>query len=79
MEEGAVCASADLINNIGLEIAVDGSGYILALTYRTSDPIRSCMHIERKLTSLGEESAEALVLIGGLTLFSQITIGLINC
>lgn len=31
MEEASVCASADLIDNIGLEIAVDGSGDIFAI------------------------------------------------
>lgn len=36
VEEAAVCASADLIDNIGLEIAVDGSGDILSLTYITA-------------------------------------------
>ena len=31
MEEASVCAGADLIDNIGLEIAVDGSGDIFAV------------------------------------------------
>lgn len=41
VEEAAVCASADLIDNIGLEIAVDGSGDILSLTYITASQMMS--------------------------------------
>jgi len=33
MEETAVGTGADLIDDVGLEIAVDGSGNIFALTY----------------------------------------------
>jgi hypothetical protein len=36
VEEGAVGASADLIDDVGLEIAVDGAGDIFALAYCTT-------------------------------------------
>lgn len=58
MEQAAVCTSSDLIDNIGLEIAVDGSWDIFSLT------------------SLGEEGAETLIRLGGLSLFGQVSIGL---
>lgn len=35
VEQAAVGTSSDFVDNIGLEIAVDGTGYIFALTYQT--------------------------------------------
>jgi hypothetical protein len=58
VEEGAVRTGADLVDDVGLKIGVDGTGDILALT------------------SLGEEGAEAVVVVQGLALLGEETIGL---
>jgi phosphoribosylcarboxyaminoimidazole (NCAIR) mutase len=58
VEKVAVSTGADLVDDIGLQITVDGAGDILALT------------------SLGEESAETLVGVLGLSLLCEVTIGL---
>jgi hypothetical protein len=58
VEKASVGAGSDLIDNVGLQIAVDGSRDVFALT------------------RLGEESAEAMVIVGSFALFGEITIGL---
>jgi hypothetical protein len=76
VKEGAIGAGADLVNNIGLEITVDGAGDIFALAYST---MRTCLEeIERNciLTGLGEEGAEALIRFSGLAFLGQVSIGL---
>lgn len=84
VEKALVGAGADLINDVGLEIAVDGTGDVLALACREAvsivaglwgrDIIVISHHVA--LTSLGEEGAEALVLAGGLALLSEVAIRL---
>ena len=39
MEKGAICASADLVDDVGLKIAVDGARDVFALTYILSDQV----------------------------------------
>lgn len=78
VEQAAVGASADLINDVGLEIAVDGSGDIFALTCIAISRqwgSRPCMRIDL-LTGLGKEGAEALIRFGCLALFGQVSIWL---
>lgn len=86
VEKVAVGASADLIDDIGLEIAVDGARDVLALTCRhgmvrdvvgggVSSPLPWNIWCQRR-TSLREESAEALVGGLGLALFGEVTIRL---
>lgn len=84
VEEVLVGAGADLINNVGLEITVDGAGDVLALACMEAVSIvvglwgRDITVISRlvALTSLGEEGAEALVLAGGLALLGEVAIRL---
>jgi hypothetical protein len=75
VEEGAVRTGADLVDDIGLKIGVDGTGDILALTCAVL--IFENNASGRKLrTSLGEEGAEAVVVVQGLALLGEETIGL---
>jgi hypothetical protein len=76
VEEGSVGASADLINNIGLEIAVDGTGNIFALTYTRNQSLSCLSSLSWMRTGLGEEGAEALIGICGLAFRCEVSIGL---
>jgi hypothetical protein len=58
VEEASVCAGPDLIDNVGLQIAVDGARNVFALA------------------GLGEERAEAMVVLGGFALLGEVAIGL---
>ncbi len=75
VEEGAVGAGADLIDDVGLKIGVDGTGDILALTCAVLTIGTGGSGREMR-TSLGEEGAEAVVVVQGLALLSEETIGL---
>lgn len=82
MEQAAVGTSADLVDDIGLEIAVDSTGNVFAvalcrmlarvsgLRERSGRGVR---------TSLGEEGGEALVVVAGLALLSEVTVRLYHC
>ena len=75
MEEGAVRAGADLVDDVGLKIGVDGTGDILALT--CAELVFGNGASGRVVrTSLGEEGAEAVVVVQGLALLGEETIGL---
>lgn len=79
VEEVSVSTSSDLIDNVGLEIAVDGTGDVLALTWkrgRLDEGLRGHQGRGRIHTSLGEESAEALIGVLLLALLSEVAIGL---
>lgn len=80
VEQASVGAGADLVDDVGLEIAVDCSWDILALAcvHPVSDRIRgrAWHYVEVSCTCLGEESAEALIRVGGLALVGQVSIGL---
>jgi hypothetical protein len=75
VEEGAVRAGADLVDDVGLKIGVDGTGDILALT--CAELVFGSGASGRNVrTSLGEEGAEAVVVVQGLALLGEETIGL---
>jgi hypothetical protein len=77
VEKRAVGASADLVDDVGLEIAVDGARNVLALACIPSVNV----HLKTWmmwLTSLGEESAEAMVLLLSFALLGEVTIRLKN-
>lgn len=76
VEKGAVGASTDLIDDVGLEIAVNGTRDILALTCSWVRMRLELSTARRRLTSLREESAEAMVIVGGFALLSQVAIRL---
>ena len=78
VEEGAVGAGADLIDDVGLEIAVDGAGHVLAVACKLKLACCCRRMVDSVLwhTSLGEESGETLVVAGGLALLSEETIRL---
>jgi hypothetical protein len=75
VEERAVGAGADFIDNIGLEIAVDSAGDIFALTFESR---QYCLffQVHALHTSLREEGAEALIRVGGLAFGCEVAIGL---
>ena len=78
VEEGAVSAGADLVDDVGLEIAVDGARHVLAVACMGASvcllwcEARHCI----QHTSLGEKGREALVVTSGLALLGKETIGL---
>jgi hypothetical protein len=77
VEERPVGAGADLVDDIGLKIGVDGARDVLALACgvlaRMSGvvPRWGC-----RRTRLGEEGAEAMVVVLGLALLGEVAIGL---
>ena len=78
MEKGSVCACADLVDNIGFKIAVDGTRNIFAISYGRM------LELDKQLrwmffTSLGEEGGKALVVVAGLALLSEVTVRLCCC
>ena len=75
VEELSVGASADFIDDVGLEITVDGSRNIFALACFPMSTSNAAL-TRGPLTSLGEEGAEALIGIGGLAFGGEETIGL---
>lgn len=90
VEERAVGTGTDLIDDIGLEIGVDGTGNVLALACEVggermlgSHALEFCTSrrgrfkkIQGFHTSLREESAESVVGVGLLALLSEVSIGL---
>jgi hypothetical protein len=78
VEEGTVSAGADLVDDVGLEIAVDGARHVLAVACMRALALHSCRAARHCIrhTSLGEESREALVVTSGLALLGKETIGL---
>jgi hypothetical protein len=78
VEERTVGTGADLIDNVGLEIAVDGTRHVLAVAcaFQLVCCCRGQANSEVRHTSLGEESGETLVVAGGLALLGEETIGL---
>lgn len=80
VEKATVGAGADLIDHIGLEITVDGTGNIFALAFTLSDHkvVSRRTSANSKRTSFREESAESVVGVGLLALLGQVTIGLGN-
>ena len=76
MEKAAVGAGADLIDDVGLEIAVDGARDVLAVACRCCQRRVSFSVPSMRLTGLGEEGGEALVAVVGLALLSEVSIGL---
>lgn len=76
VEKAAVGTSADLIDDVWLEITVDGTWDILALAWYRSVSTGSLSDDWALFTSLGEEGAESLIRIGGLALLSQVSIRL---
>ena len=76
VEERSIGASPDLIDDVGLEIAVDGSWDIFAVACRWSLVSAQAAVRSVFLTSLREESAKALISIGGLSLLGQVAIRL---
>jgi hypothetical protein len=75
VEEGSVRTSADLVDNVGLQIGVDGTRDVLALACGSLALILDMCHIARR-TGLGEEGAETMVVVLGLALLSEVAIGL---
>jgi hypothetical protein len=75
VEKGSVGTGADLVDDVGLQIGVDGTRDVLALACGWLAMIFVIV-ISRRRTSLGEESAEAMVVVLGLALLRQVTIGL---
>jgi len=74
MKQASVGTSSDFVDDIGLEIAVDGSWDIFAIACASrSEVARSRV---QRLTCLGEEGAEALISICGLAFLGKITIWL---
>jgi hypothetical protein len=76
MEEAAVGTSADFVDNIGLQVTVDGTGNVFALAYLLRSILEFCGSMVTAHTSLGKESAETLVGVLGLAFFGQVTIRL---
>lgn len=83
VEQASVWAGPDLIDDVGLEIAVDGSRDILALACPMLDTVLtgSSLSVGRGRgkelrTGLGEEGAEAVVRVLSFALVGQVAIGL---
>lgn len=85
VEEGAVGAGADLVDDVGLQIGVDGAGDVLALACRRGlDAVFLYMRAMDDRagvgggvhTSLGEEGAEAMVVVLSLALLGEVAVGL---
>ena len=77
MKEAAVGASADLVDDIGLEIGVDSPRDVLAVTCVGGVSNVVCIKVVcDALTSLREEGAETLIGVGGLALLGEEAIGL---
>ena len=77
MEKTAVGAGADFVDNVGFKVTVNGTWDIFALTCTF---LVSFMFISRSWsrTSLGEECAEAMVVLGSFALFGEEAIGLLS-
>lgn len=75
VEEGTVGTSANFIDNVGFQVGVDGARDVLALACSVSEVVRDLQYAGSR-TSLGEESAEAMVVVLGLALLSEVAIGL---
>lgn len=75
VEEVLVCAGANLVNDVGLEIAVDGAGNVFAVAC-TFVSLCSDLFSKGAHTRLGEKGAEAMVGLAGLVLLDQTTIRL---
>jgi hypothetical protein len=81
VEQAAVGTSADLVDDVGLEIGVDGAGNVFAVALNC---VLACAQGRMEVvddddgerTSLGEEGRKAIVLVAGLALLSEVAIGL---
>jgi hypothetical protein len=81
MEKAAVGASADLIDDVGLKISVDGTWNIFSLAWiqhacQKTEIAKNIACLLQMRTSLGEESAESVVRVFLLAFFGQVSIGL---
>lgn len=79
VEQASVRAGPDLVHDVWLKIAVDGSRNILSLActvLNASEVELDEGGYNSSHTCLGEESAEAVVRVSGLALFGQVAIGL---
>jgi len=76
VEKRAVGTGADLVDDIGLKIGVDGTGDIFALACAVLVVVRHLLRLELLPTGLGEEGAEAVVIVLSFALVRQETIGL---
>ena len=80
MEQTAVGTSADLVDDIGLEITVDGAGNVFAVALcRMLARVSGLKDGLTVRTGLGEEGGEALVVIAGLALLSEVAVRLWCC
>ena len=77
MEEATVGAGADLVDDIRLEIAVDGARNVLAVAYdEMSEREMYSMCLAGGHTGLGEEGGETMVIVGALALLGEIPVRL---
>lgn len=87
MEQAAVHARSDLIDHVGLEVAIEGARHIFALAYRHGEEqVSPCERPGQKgktitksggaLTRLGEKGTEALIVICSFPLLGQVSIRL---
>ena len=77
MEEAAVGAGADLVDDIGLEIAVDGARDVLAVA--CDEMLEHEMHCICSMvghTGLREEGGESMVIVGALALLGEVSVRL---
>jgi hypothetical protein len=77
MEEAAVGAGADLVDNVWLKIAVDSARNVLAVACDktlASELPPTCSVVGH--TSLREEGGESMVIVGALALLGEIPIRL---
>ncbi len=75
VEQAAVRASPDLVNHVGLEITVDSSRHIFALSYVIFSSY-TMTNMWNKSTRLREEGAESMSVVSGFPLFRKITVRL---
>lgn len=77
VEEAAVGAGADLVDDVWFEIAVDGARDVLAVAYNKMlvSELRPMSLVVRH-TGLREEGGESMVIVGALALLGEVTIRL---
>ena len=75
VEEAAIGAGANFVDDVRLKVAVDGARNVLALACRDVS-FRFCERASFERTRLGEEGAEALVIVGSFALLSEESVGL---
>jgi hypothetical protein len=77
MEEATVGTGTNFIDDIGFEISVDGTRNVFSLAWKMLALWWIAENRDR-LASLGEEGAEAMIIVGGLSLFGEVSIGLLT-